>query len=188
MAIMRHHPSPDFLSSGFASLTKSDSPGGRERNCRSGFTLIELAIVLVIIGLLAGGVLVGQHLIKAAEIRATISQIERYNTATNTFKGKYGALPGDIPATLVTQFGFSAVPTRGGVQGRGDGDGILEGYNYSASTAYTCNTSNNCYITGEPMFFWEDLSTNSGLIEGGFNFAQGFFICLWKLVYGMPTQ
>ena len=41
-----------------------------------GFTLIELSIVLVIIGLIVGGVLVGQDLIRAAQVRATISQIE----------------------------------------------------------------------------------------------------------------
>ncbi len=46
-----------------------------------GFTLIELSIVLVIIGLIIGGVLVGKDLIKAAEIRATISQINKYNHA-----------------------------------------------------------------------------------------------------------
>ena len=42
---------------------------------KQGFTLIELSIVLVIIGLIVGGVLVGQDLIKGAEIRATVAQI-----------------------------------------------------------------------------------------------------------------
>src|ERR1035441_8304528 len=93
----------------------------------SGFTLIEMAIVLVIIGLIVGGVLVGQDLIKAAEVRAQISQIEKYNTAVNTFRGKYDALPGDIPVTLVTRFGFTAAPVRAGIVGRGDGNGELDG-------------------------------------------------------------
>jgi hypothetical protein len=44
--------------------------------------------VLVVIGLIIGGILVGQDLIKAAEVRATISQIEKYQTAANTFYGK----------------------------------------------------------------------------------------------------
>jgi hypothetical protein len=48
-----------------------------------------MSVVLVIIGLLVGGVLVGQNLIAAAGLRATISQIEKYNTAANTFRGKY---------------------------------------------------------------------------------------------------
>ena len=50
---------------------------------KSGFTLVELSIVLVIIGLIIGGVVVGRDLIDAATIRAQISQIEKYNTAVN---------------------------------------------------------------------------------------------------------
>ena len=55
----------------------------------SDFTLIEMSIVLVIIGLIVGGVLVGQDLIRAAYVRAQVSQIEKFNTALNTFYGKY---------------------------------------------------------------------------------------------------
>src|SRR5688572_21710023 len=60
-----------------------------------GFTLIELSIVLVIIGLLVGGVLVGRDLIKAAEIQKVISQAEQYKTVFYTFKNKYNCIPGD---------------------------------------------------------------------------------------------
>src|ERR1035438_2217859 len=89
------------------------------------FTLIELSIVLVIIGLIVGGVLVGQNLIAAAGVRATISQIEKYNTAVNTFRTKYNnQLPGDIDATDAAQFGFAA---RGPNPGQGDGNGIIQG-------------------------------------------------------------
>lgn len=63
------------------------------KNC--GFTLIELSMVLVIIGLISGGILVGRELFHAAEIRATIRQVEDFNAAVNTFKGKYNCLPGD---------------------------------------------------------------------------------------------
>lgn len=49
-----------------------------------GFTLIELSIVLVIIGLIVGGVLVGKDLIIASEVRSQIGQIEKYNTAVHT--------------------------------------------------------------------------------------------------------
>ncbi len=87
----------------------------------SAFTLIELAIVLVIIGLIVGGVLVGQNLINAAAIRAQITQIEKYNTAANTFRGKYGYLPGDIPDPYTTQFGLVARGTN--VRGRVEGNG-----------------------------------------------------------------
>jgi prepilin-type N-terminal cleavage/methylation domain-containing protein len=46
-----------------------------------GFTLIEVSIVIVVIGLIFGGVLLGRDLITAAQVRSTISQIEEYNTA-----------------------------------------------------------------------------------------------------------
>ncbi len=62
---------------------------------RYGFTLIELSLVLVIIGLLVGGVLVGRDLIETASLRAYISQIQKYNAAVNAFKLKYNCVPGD---------------------------------------------------------------------------------------------
>jgi prepilin-type N-terminal cleavage/methylation domain-containing protein len=75
-----------------------------DRSAKRGFTLIELSIVLVIIGLIVGGVLSGQELIRAALIRASISQLERFDTAVNVFRGKYGGYPGDI--TAPARFGF----------------------------------------------------------------------------------
>lgn len=52
--------------------------------------------MLVIIGLIIGGILVGQDLIKSAEIRAGISEIESFNAAANTFRSRFRGLPGDI--------------------------------------------------------------------------------------------
>jgi prepilin-type N-terminal cleavage/methylation domain-containing protein len=85
---------------------------------QAGFTLIELSIVLVIIGLIVGGVLVGQDLIKAAEIRATISQKEKIDAATMTFRGKYNGLPGDL-LNASTTFGFDATGIAAGTTGNG---------------------------------------------------------------------
>ena len=63
---------------------------------RKGFSLVELSIVLVILGLLVGGVLSGQSLIRAAELRAATQEYQRYYTATQTFRDKYFAIPGDF--------------------------------------------------------------------------------------------
>ena len=108
------------------------------RSHKAGFTLIELSIVLVVIGLIVGGILVGQDLIKAAEVRAQIGQINEYNTAVNTFRGKYGYLPGDIPDPYATQFGFQ---TRGAYPGQGDGDGMITAYNGYSGPPYGFLTS-----------------------------------------------
>ena len=123
---------------------------------KHGFTLIELSIVLVIIGLIIGGVLVGRDLISAAGVRAQISQIEKYGTAVRTFQSKYGYLPGDMPDPTATQYGFA---TRGTSPGEGDGNGQLSGI------GDPCTTDN-----GENALFWVDL-TQAKLLNGGFSTA-----------------
>src|ERR1039458_8026084 len=129
---------------------------------KAGFTLVELSIVMVIIGLIIGGVLVGQDLISAASVRAQISQIEKYQTAVNTFRGKYGYLPGDIPDPYATQYGFQ--PRGWRPHGEGDGNGLIEGLTPG------CCYGGDLYGSGEPLMFWEDLSS-AGLINGTFNTA-----------------
>ncbi len=62
----------------------------------SGFTLVELAIVMVVIGLLIGGILKGQELIYLAKLNKTATQMSSFNAAFHTFKDKYNAIPGDI--------------------------------------------------------------------------------------------
>lgn len=124
-----------------------------------GFTLIELSIVLVIIGLLVGAVLVGKDLISASEVRAQIAQIEKYNTAVKTFRLKYGYLPGDIPSQPAADFGFAA---RGLYQGQGDNSGFIEGvWNNAPGTAGPYQQR------GETCLFWVDLSS-AQLIDGNF--------------------
>ena len=136
----------------------------------SGFTLIEMSIVLVIVGLIVGSVLVGQDLIRAAYVRAQISQVETFNTAANTFYGKYEALPGDISASTATTFGFQP---RGQYAGEGDGNGIVEGAELDDPC---CTPSGQAEATGETVMFWSDLTYANGLnlnlIEGSFTAAS----------------
>ena len=63
---------------------------------QAGFTLVELAVVMIIIGLLIGGVLKGQELVKNAQITATISQLKGVDAATSTFRDMYNGVPGDL--------------------------------------------------------------------------------------------
>ncbi len=63
---------------------------------QKGFTLVELAIALMVIGLLIGGVLKGQELIENARVTSTIRQIEAYKAAVMIFRNTYNAFPGDI--------------------------------------------------------------------------------------------
>ena len=128
---------------------------------RGGFTLIELSIVLVIIGLLIGGILVGRDLIEAAAMRAQISQLEKYQSALNTFRLKYNALPGDLTSDSAASFGFL---TRAGSQGRGNGNGLLEGFFYAGPLALAWDQG------GENVFFWADLSV-ANLVDGSFTTA-----------------
>lgn len=122
-------------------------------NTQQGFTLIELSIVLVIIGLIVGGVLVGQDLIKASEIRATVGQVEKYNSAVNTFRTKYNGLPGDIPQASAAAFGLFQL-TNATTLGFGDGNGLVEG-----------GSTGGLIPLGETLVFWRHLS-DANLIDG----------------------
>jgi prepilin-type N-terminal cleavage/methylation domain-containing protein len=124
----------------------------------AGFTLIELSITLVIIGLIVGGILVGQDMIKAAEIRATITQIQKYDAAMNTFRNRYNYIPGDMPSTVAAQFGFFNVTgPNTNAQGYGDGNGLIE----------NCGGGGWSSQCGEPLIFWRHL-TDASLIDGNF--------------------
>src|SRR5665213_2801937 len=130
-----------------------------EQNQRYGFTLIELSIVLVIIGLIIGGILIGRDLIEVARVRQQITQIEKYNTAVHTFRLKYGFLPGDIPDPTASEMGFGQ---RGPYPGEGDGNGLIEGVNIE-NGAGSCNgcTSGLYLAAGENGLLWSDLGAAS---------------------------
>jgi prepilin-type N-terminal cleavage/methylation domain-containing protein len=129
----------------------------------NGFTLVELSIVLVIIGLLIGGVLVGRDMIDSARIRSQISQIEQYKTAVNTFKNKYNGLPGDL--RMAQNFGFSP-RTIGYGLGQGDGDGVIQG----TEAGHAASNQGCRVMSGETAVFFRDLS-EATLVNGTFSTA-----------------
>jgi prepilin-type N-terminal cleavage/methylation domain-containing protein len=86
---------------------------------REAFTLLEMSVVLVIIGLLAGGIVVGKSLIQTAKIRATVRQYEEYKTAASLFHTQYNCIPGDC--AHATKAGFKQVGGWGQVNGNGNG-------------------------------------------------------------------
>jgi len=71
------------------------------KNNQAGFTLIEIAIVLVIIGLLLGGVLKGQELINTARVRALNNSVDGITAAWFSFQDRYRAFPGDYTQATV---------------------------------------------------------------------------------------
>ena len=123
------------------------------RNRQSGFTLIEIAIVLVIIGLLLGGVLKGQELITGARVRNLIQQQDGVKAAYFGFLDRFRALPGDYATATTTITNISATPCTG----NGNGNGQIEP---PAATPW------------EATLAWEHLS-KAGFINGTYTCGTG---------------
>lgn len=74
------------------------------------FTLLETAVVLVIIALIAGAILIGADLLHQSALRSLVGQLERYDAAVLTFRGKYGGMPGDYAAAVEAGLGDASCP------------------------------------------------------------------------------
>ncbi|HWA36554.1 MAG TPA: prepilin-type N-terminal cleavage/methylation domain-containing protein [Burkholderiales bacterium] len=116
---------------------------------QAGFTLVEIAIVLVIIGLLLGGILKGQEMITQAKIKNVIADFSGVSAAYHGYQDRYRAIPGDDPGAA-KRWTTPAAATAG------DGNGQLNGtYNQ------TCGTS----ATEEVCHFWDHLR-RAGFVSG----------------------
>lgn len=91
----------------------------KQLNSQKGFTLIEIAIVLVIIGLLLGGVLKGQELINTARVRALNNSVDGITAAWFSFQDRYRAFPGDYSRAAINLPGAPANGTGNGLVGKG---------------------------------------------------------------------
>jgi prepilin-type N-terminal cleavage/methylation domain-containing protein len=128
------------------------------RKQQSGFTLVEIAIVLVIIGLLLGGVLKGQELINSAKVKSFANEFRNIATFVYAYQDKYRATPGD-DATPAAHVGAAATlaTTPAGLQGNARIDG-----NWNSVTQ-----------TDESYLFWQHvrmagLATGSTVVGAGY--------------------
>lgn len=115
------------------------------KKSQSGFTLIEIAIVMVIIGLLLGGVLKGQEMITNARLKNVVNDFQGISAAIFSYQDRYAALPGDDPNGAGRWSGTALIGT--------EGNGVVDG-------TFTITDGST-----ESSVFWEHLHS-SGLITG----------------------
>ncbi len=113
----------------------------------AGFTLVELSIVLVIIGLIIGGVLSGRQIMLNAQITNAVNAIQAYEAQFQTYVQNYGAMPGD-DAQATERFPSADIPAA-----TESANGTLDG---------TFDSSSN---TAETRLLWADLRA-AGLVKG----------------------
>ena len=115
---------------------------------KKGFSLIELSIVLIIIGLLVAGITGGASLIKSAELRAVMTDIRNYQTAVNAYYTSRGELPGTSGSSEMT-FDNSCLAWAQMVN-EGIVDANLTSFSLISGTKqYTCNPSTITSVTAE---------------------------------------
>ncbi len=119
-----------------------------------GFTLIEMSIVLVIIGLIVGGILKGQELIESSRQKNMISQVDRFKAATTTFVDRFKGLPGDFSRVTLLQ--------NSGLLDGGDDSGVIG--TTQTNVAGLDTMENNA--TDEPFQYFNMLLA-AGLGTGG---------------------
>lgn len=173
------------------SLQTFDLTGGLSKmksNSQKGFTLVELSIVLVIIGLIIGGILKGQELIGNAQVKNVMAQAQSYEAATVSFMDKYNALPGDLQnANTMLSATCTATPCTSG-----NGDGVV-GASVGAAYATSVLTAD------ENISYWQHLSLGrfiGGIVGGGgasstSTYGSRFPSAVtgggFQIVYSLPT-
>jgi len=126
---------------------------------QSGFTLIEIAIVLVIIGLLLGGVLKGQELINSAKVKNLANDFRNIPLYVYGYQDRFKALPGDDARVASNLSGATLATSPAGKQGNGVIDGVW----------------NSTTLTDESILFWQHVRL-AGLAAGPTNTADANYI------------
>ncbi len=128
------------------------------KNRQSGFTLIEIAIVLVIIGLLLGGVLKGQEMINSAKVKNIANDFRQIPVYIYGYQDRFRAIPGD-DARVVANISGTLATSPAGLQGNSVVNGLW-------------NSSTN---TDESFLFWQHVRL-AGLAAGPTNIADATYI------------
>lgn len=154
---------------------------------KAGFTIIEISIVIIVIGLLVVGVIGGREIIKQSELSSITTEYNEYRQAINAFELKYNGLPGDLKDATEyfgamagsLPFGWDSdcvnfmgqgVPSSGNETCSGNGDGIIEHYL-------------------ETLQAWKQLSS-AGLIKGVYSgvVATDVEIQPYKVGFNLPRS
>lgn len=124
-------------------------------NRESGFTLVEIAIVLMIIGLLLGGIIKGQELINSAKTKSLVREIFAAQTALYGYQDRYRATPGDHRNVTAADARAAVATTPSGMIGNGRIDG-----------AWDSTTDSD-----ESRLFWQHVRL-AGLLAGPITLTQ----------------
>jgi prepilin-type N-terminal cleavage/methylation domain-containing protein len=117
---------------------------------QTGFTLVEIAIALVVIGLLLGAIFKGEELVTQARVKSIIAEFSSVSVAYHGYYDRYGSLPGD-DANAASRWGAPTAATMG------DGNGVVAGTYNNANTP--------CAASVESCSWWDHLR-RAGFISG----------------------
>ncbi len=164
---------------------------------QSGFTLVEIAIVLVIIGLLLGGVLKGQEMITSSKIKSLAGGADGIAAAFNSYQDRYRVMPGDDPSVALPVARFTLQDCGGAVAcavGTGGtlGNGQVEGAYNTLTTGATAGAIGS---TLESRVFWQQLRASKligtdGSVDPSIqpkNSLGGYFAVQYVATHNLPT-
>jgi len=132
----------------------SSSAIKNKNSAQAGFTLVEIAIVLVIIGLLLGGILKGQEMITQAKIKNIVNDFNGITVAVTSYQDRYRAIPGD-DQNATTRWTTQAPAS-------GNGNGVVAG---SYKDNDTTGSGGAPAATAESNLFWQHLRI-AGFVPG----------------------